>query len=195
MKGFPGRGVVCLALIAALAAHAQRGDDEPADEPEAEASVVPDDYLDRTPVKCISLSRLRETEVVDNRTVLFYQRGRDAYVNVLDRECFGLKRAGAFITQTRSDRLCSVDMIQVYRQFAGRGEPGTFCGLGEFYPISRDEAELLELDPEERQAVQDSVVLTPIDPDELDEPAEAEAETDGDVGAGAEVGSDSEQER
>jgi hypothetical protein len=164
MKRLPALILAAFAVIAANSAGAQNG----ARSARARDAIDPgDDYLDRTPTTCISLSLLRDTEVLDDGTILFYMRGRNVYVNVLDRPCIGLESAGRFSTQTRTNRLCSVDMLQVFRQLGSSVMPGAFCRLGEFYPITRAEAELLELEPDELNAVRRSVVLTQLPPEEV----------------------------
>ncbi len=142
-------------------------------------------YLDRTPDDCITLSLVRDTTVLDDNTILFYLRGGDVYVNVLRDTCFGLEAAGRFITKTRSRRLCRVDLVEVLQQFGGSAMPGAFCRLGDFHPITREEADLLEMDADELAAARRSVVLTPLDPEEavsedgqatVDQPPAAEAD-------------------
>jgi hypothetical protein len=134
-----------------------------------------DESIDRTPQKCISNTRIRTTEILDDRTILFYLRGGRVYRNFLDQECPGLERSGRFITQTQTSRLCDTDNLTVLDQFGSRFDPGFTCRLGEFHPITEEEAELMELEPDEAAAAGRAVEITPVElPQEEDEEAEAE---------------------
>ena len=147
-------------LIAPLAsAQDGEGDDE--------------EFFDRTPERCISTNRIRDTEILDDETVLFYMRGRRAYINMLDYTCNGLSNAGRFAMEVRSGRLCSVDTITVI--YVSSRIPGMTCRLGEFYPIPWEEAELLQLESNERLRSSGNVVMTPVGSEEIDaEEADAE---------------------
>lgn len=108
-----------------------------------------DEALDRTPESCISTSRVRSTHVVDDRTILFYMRGRRlAYLNELPRDCPRLAREGRFSYRTHGGRLCDSDTITVLESFGGRFQSGATCRLGEFLPITRAEAREIEAAPE-----------------------------------------------
>ena len=120
-----------------------------------------DEEADNEPVRCLSMSSIRSTKVVDDSTVLFFHgRGR-IYVNRLDRECLGLLRTGRFTYQVQSGarhtRLCSTDSITVLES-TGRGFN---CGLGMFEPIESEEA----LEPRSR-----AVTSAPVEPPPAAEP-------------------------
>ena len=114
------------ALIAPMALEAdEKADDQP---------------IDRTPIDCISVSRIDKTDVIDDQTVLFFMRGnKQIYRNYLPRKCPGLEVEDRFGYQVRSSRLCKVDLLTVLPRV---GIPTT-CRFGEFVPISREEAEEL----------------------------------------------------
>lgn len=168
-------GVAAMAAVATAPVLAQESAPDAATIAAAEAN---EDYLDRTPVSCISLMRVRDTDVIDDRTILFSLGGGNYYVNVLNQSCFGLGSSDRFMSTTRSNRLCSADMIRPFRQFVSSVIPGVHCRLGDFHPISRAEAEALEMDADELAAAKRSVVLTPLDPVPIDD------ETDGGSPAG-----------
>ena len=87
---------------------------------------------------CISLTRIRNTRVHDDRTIDFHMRGGRIYRNTLPYECNGLGREEAFSYRTSLSRLCSVDIITVV-QTGGGAINGPSCGLGEFEPIELPE--------------------------------------------------------
>jgi hypothetical protein len=111
-------------------------------------------------VDCLSMNRVRETEVVDDDRILFYQ-GQRIYLNVLEKTCEGLKRGGAFAwrdargTRTRNPRLCRADFISV----VDWGRLAAICKLGAFRLISNDHAE--ELLSSERESEKSESVDTP----------------------------------
>lgn len=123
-------------LTLAMTAMAQ---DDAAD---ADAAATADD-IDREGERCISVSRLRTTYVVDDRTVLFYMRGGDIYRNVLRYDCPRLKRENRFSYRVTANRLCNVDTITVIEGFGSSLGRGVSCGLGKFYGISEGEADFL----------------------------------------------------
>lgn len=125
-----------------------------------------EEVIDDHAEKCVSVTKIRRTHVVDDRTVLFYMRGKKAYLNILPRACNGLAREQSFSYRTFSRRLCNVDSIQVLQQ--GNFQ-GTSCALGAFIPISREEANALK-DTEAKEA--------PPAPIPLPEPEEIGEESD-----------------
>jgi hypothetical protein len=139
-------------------------------------AMAQDDELDRSPRSCVSISRIRDTDIIDDESILFYMAGRRVYRNVLDRPCQGLERAGRFMYRTRSSQLCNSDTVQALQYWGQRISPGMTCFLGEFYPITREEADILKLEPDERPGLGQQVKMSPIElpPDEVvvDEPAE-----------------------
>ena len=106
--------------------------------------------FDREGERCLSTRSIRDTDILSDRTILFEMRGNEYYLNNLSYECRGLRRAGSFSYQTRAGRLCNVDTIRVIEQIGGSIREGIGCGLGLFYPITEDEAELLKAEADGR---------------------------------------------
>lgn len=100
--------------------------------------------FDRTPQSCITVSRIDRTEVIDDRTVIFHMRGRDAYRNYLPRRCPNLARNNRFMYEVRGSQLCDIDTITVLEQFGTRLDRGFTCQLGEFHPITAEDIEELK---------------------------------------------------
>jgi len=123
------------------------------------AEEVPDDGGER----CIDTRRISSTDVVDAHNILFYMRGGVIYRNTLPHKCTALARENRFSYRTTISRLCDIDMITVLYDFGSGLSQGPSCGLGRFYPISKDEAQALknpddiDLEPEP---------LPPADPEE-----------------------------
>ena len=100
--------------------------------------------IDESTERCISIHRIRRTDVVDDQNVLFYMRGSDVYLNTLARRCPGLAREGRFSYKTSLSRLCQLDSIAVlYSEGSGLRE-GPRCGLGMFHKITQEDAEAIK---------------------------------------------------
>lgn len=129
--------------------------------------------------KCISLTRLRSTDIVDDRNILFYMRGGDIYLNQLPNRCSGLRMSDSFSYRPTGNRLCNVDSIRTL-QDAGPGglgmRSGVACGLGDFRAITEDEVMLLtEKDAPDAEPQGEAAEIEPLDEDASDEPAEIES--------------------
>lgn len=109
--------------------------------PPALAADVDEDSLDRTPKDCVLTYRIKKTDVVDGKTILFYMRGGPIYANILDRECPGLEKQKRFMHETHGSQLCDIDMITVLEQWGASLQRGFSCRLGQFLPVSAEEAE------------------------------------------------------
>jgi hypothetical protein len=110
---------------------------------------------------CIRRSSIRSTNIIDDRTIIFYMSQQKIYVNHLPNRCSGLRSAGTFSYRTHGSQLCSVDMITVVRSM-GRGlNTGPSCGLGKFRPVTKEEVAMIknkdvELPSQESAPVDDS---------------------------------------
>ena len=110
---------------------------------EAEAAAAIADDIDRESERCISVSRIKETHIVDDNNILFYMRGNNVYLNELRWACRGLKRERQFSYSVRANRLCGTDTITVLQGFGSSLGPANSCGLGQFVPISEVEADFM----------------------------------------------------
>lgn len=146
-------------LVPLLAAASALGQDE-------------DGAFDRTPQDCVIISRIDQTDAVDDQNIIFRMKGREVYRNTLPRKCPGLERENRIAYETRSSRLCSIDTVTVLEDLGAGLRPGFTCRLGEFVPLSPDEIELLELREEDEDGGRTiETVEVEID-DEAGEPGE-----------------------
>jgi hypothetical protein len=90
-------------------------------------------------VDCIPVRRVDHTEVLDNRSIVFHMRGREAFLNQLERDCPGLEREKRFMYEVRSAQLCTVDTISVLEDWGVGLAKGFTCPLGPFQKVSEDE--------------------------------------------------------
>jgi len=95
------------------------------------------------PQRCLRLSEIKSTEVLDKQQILFEATGGRYFVNVLPYKCPGLRRDAAILHRTSLDRMCDLDVITVLESTGGGFFPGASCGLGRFNPIDKEEAEAL----------------------------------------------------
>lgn len=93
---------------------------------------------------CISVSQIRSTEVLDNQNILFRMRGGQVYRNFMQRRCPGLGLRDAFSYRPRSSQLCNVDVITVLEDVGLGQNQGANCALGDFYPMTEEEAAALK---------------------------------------------------
>jgi hypothetical protein len=129
-----------LPLAAAMA-------DEPANDP-----------ADDEPLKCISITRINRTEIIDTQTIAFHMRNGDIYVNRLDRACRGLTPGKPFSYSTPTGQICSVDTITILENFGAGLSRGAFCALGEFAPADEEMLEFLKEDKHENIEVKSGPV-------------------------------------
>ena len=133
------RKLVTLALFALAAGNVSAGSDE----------ILIDGPDESHPSeKCVTVSRIDSTRVLDERNILFFMRGGKIYRNFLPHRCPGLTRRDAFSYRTSTSRLCDVDVITLLRPIGSGFSPGASCGLGKFYPVTEQEVEALETEVE-----------------------------------------------
>ena len=132
-----------LVLAAAAGTHAQPAADAQPAAGESQAAQA-QEQLDRTPTDCVLMNRVSRNVGVNDHQVVFYMRGNTYYLNNLDAACQALtKGADSFVFhyRTRSakiTRVCDTDSFTVERQTSRIG-----CGLGQFVPITAEEAAAL----------------------------------------------------
>ena len=140
---------VFLALMLLLSGAVLAQDDGA--EAEAAEETEQDLTFDREGERCISTRAIRDTQIIDDQTILFRMRGGDVYLNNLANNCRGLRRERRFSYSPTAGRLCDVDTIRVLEDFGGVIQEGMACGLGSFYPITEEESELLRVEARERR--------------------------------------------
>jgi hypothetical protein len=103
-----------------------------------------DERDDQDAERCILLRNIVSTDVVDDSNILFYMRGNKVYLNQLSHRCPGLRAEKAFMYRTSLSELCDLDIITVLNDRGFGFTPGASCGLGRFYPMSKDEAKAMK---------------------------------------------------
>ncbi|HEX5046154.1 MAG TPA: hypothetical protein VFX89_03455 [Gammaproteobacteria bacterium] len=85
--------------------------------------------------RCVALTNIDRTEVVDDGTVLFHMRNGDVYRNVLRHECPTLKNRDQFAYRANAAQLCRSDLITVLERRGAGFAPGPSCSLGSFEAV------------------------------------------------------------
>ncbi len=86
---------------------------------------------------CISLRNIRNTRIVNDRTIDFHMGGGKVYRNTLPYSCSSLVIEDRFSYRTSMSQLCDVDIIHVLHSYGGRMQEGAGCGLGKFQPVEK----------------------------------------------------------
>jgi hypothetical protein len=131
--------------------------------------VAADEGLDEdTAERCIPLRSISSTRVVDDHNILFYMRGGDIYRNQLPHRCPGLRNERTFMYRTSLSQLCDLDIITVLNDAGFGFTPGASCGLGRFYPITKEEAKALQKAPRKAEVEQQDVPSA--EPEDIGDP-------------------------
>ena len=120
-------------LLAAMLSGCAYGGEQTAAVPLADDASI---KLTGEPKKCIQMSQLDHSDVIDNDTIDFHV-GRTVYRNRLRSSCPGLKSDDRILIENRTGSLCSNDVVFTLYDVAGQLQRGTPCGLGEFQPIEK----------------------------------------------------------
>jgi hypothetical protein len=102
-----------------------------------------DEQKDENAVNCIQTSRIRNTKIVDDSSILFYVSGKTVYHNILPRRCRGLLREKRFSYHVSGGRLCHLDSIRILYHGGGGLQEGISCSLGYFRKVTEEEIDLL----------------------------------------------------
>ncbi|MDZ7588802.1 MAG: hypothetical protein U5J78_06595 [Parasphingorhabdus sp.] len=87
--------------------------------------------------QCLPIYALRNSTVINDRTIDFSTAGGKIYRNVLPNSCPGLSSEERFSYSTSLSQLCNVDVITVLYATGGRLDRGASCGLGKFQQIEK----------------------------------------------------------
>lgn len=86
--------------------------------------------------QCIRLQNIKQTPVIDNKTILVEMRGKTyKRIDLLNR-CSGLKIEGGFSYATSINQLCIQDSLRVLRS-------GGICMIEKIVDITEEEAKAL----------------------------------------------------
>jgi hypothetical protein len=89
------------------------------------------------PVNCVSTYNIRDTKIIDDRTIDFKMSGGKTYRNVMAYSCPGLRYEERFSYRPTNSQLCSVDIIRVLNNYSSGLQEGAGCGLGKFQLVEK----------------------------------------------------------
>ncbi len=89
------------------------------------------------PVDCITAYMIRDTNVIDERTIDFKMNGGKTLRNTLPYSCPSLKFEERFSYRLTNSQLCSIDVIRVLNNYGGHLQEGAACGLGKFQQVEK----------------------------------------------------------
>lgn len=95
-------------------------------------------------IPCLKLDRIRDVDVIDNKTIVFQTGNNDYYLNRLPYNCNGLRLNDGFLYRTSLNEICNVDVITVLDKIGPGYTGGPSCGLGRFEPITKEEIKALK---------------------------------------------------
>ena len=101
--------------------------------------------VDPKPVHCIDLIRIQQSDIIDNRHMVFRMVNGDLYLNTLSHACPGLRKNEPYMFRTSQTRLCDLDIITVLNTYGFGFTPGASCGLGTFEKVTKEQVELVKI--------------------------------------------------
>src|SRR5262245_44432022 len=108
------------------------------------ANVSNDRVADTQPERCLDLARIRDTEIIDGKRVLFKTTGKEMYLNELPHACPGLRPNEPYLVRSNVDRLCNLDTITMLYRGGFGFTPGATCGLGMFQPVTQAQVDMVK---------------------------------------------------
>lgn len=99
----------------------------------AASSLAQEDEGETHP-QCLYLPRVKDTDIIDNRSIIFHMRGGKNYLMQLEYECHGLKFDDSFYYRVSASRLCTTDVITTRSGFS--------CPIQDFTLMEEEETAL-----------------------------------------------------
>jgi len=103
------RSIVLMAVLALTGGAGAQTDEEAVAAADSAEPVVVDDVavaIDRTPQRCVHVTRIRSTHIASDRNIVFEMSGKKYLSNVMELDCPGLVRADRFMYEARAGSLC-----------------------------------------------------------------------------------------
>lgn len=96
-------------------------------------------------VRCLMPIRIRETEILSARHIVFHMKGNGKYLVEFQRACQGLSQNSSFRIEVKGSGYCKFDTIQPL-SLAGPGSGfwGPRCTVPGFKPVTEKQIEALK---------------------------------------------------
>ncbi|MBW0144104.1 hypothetical protein [Sphingomicrobium clamense] len=127
------RQIASIALVAALAGCSAAQPYEMTERNSAKLQAALADKVAGEPEKCLRLDQTRNSQVIDEKHILFKQ-GSTTYLNQPRMRCPMIDNVGyaLLIDPPVGSSICSGDIVKVFD--TGTGQTVSGCSLGEFIP-------------------------------------------------------------
>jgi hypothetical protein len=122
-------GGLLLAGLAVPAAAAAKLD------PEARLAQSLDGRVAGEPVDCLNLRDIKSSRIINRTAILYETRGGTIYLNRPDAGRESLSDWDVLVTRTHMNRLCSIDVVDLYDSGASMRTGSVF--LGQFVPYRK----------------------------------------------------------
>jgi hypothetical protein len=93
---------------------------------------------------CVDLSRIKQTEILDDQHMLFRMNDGKQYLNTLPHRCPGMRKDQPYLVRTIGDRLCDLDLVTMLDTAPFGFMPGASCGLSKFEPVTNEQIEMVK---------------------------------------------------
>lgn len=103
--------------------------------PQAELDRALAGRVEGAPVKCLMLSQIRSSRIIDRIGILYETSGGKLYLNRPRSGASSLDWTDILLTETHGPQLCSIDIVRLVDRSAGF-QTG-FVGLGDFVPYTK----------------------------------------------------------
>jgi hypothetical protein len=104
-------------------------------DPEAKLAKSLNGRLAGEPVDCVNLRDIKSSTIIDRTAILYETRGGTIYLNRPDAGRESLDDWDILVTRTHMNRLCSIDVVDLY-DAGGRMWSGSVF-LGQFVPYRK----------------------------------------------------------
>ena len=93
--------------------------------------------------RCIQVRSIRDSEVLDDRHVVFQLSGQQYYLVQFKHTCHRLRRGSSIAYESRGSQLCRLDNIHAIDdlRYGGTGPP---CSIPGFYEVTKEQVALLK---------------------------------------------------
>lgn len=169
-----------LAMLPVLAAQGQ--EPEPAAE-DADRAPLDVETILTTPSeteyaespRCLSTSRIRRTEVLDDRHIVFHMSRDQYYLVQFPHRCPTLERNSGLMYDVEGSRLCQMNRIRAINGSGMSRSIGPVCMVPGFQEVSVEQVALLRESVEQMRRSKRSLPIPPADEDtpQQEPPAEA----------------------
>jgi hypothetical protein len=102
---------------------------------------APEDY--GTTETCIPVRSIRDTQILDDRHVVFRLPGQKLYLVEFKHRCMQMRPESTLVMEPRGSRLCRMDSLRASNSFS-TGSMGPPCSIPGFVQVTEEQVSLLK---------------------------------------------------